>query len=162
MSGMNIASPKALLTCGAPSPHVLSKKKNHIVSNEYNLSLTFFVYNSPFTAHFWLGLLSIFHRLRNISCLDAKGTSQMFFEGFYSLIWASQIHQYKHRFLAVTVLSSHTPSGCLRRPSRRDVYIPDPGDLYKHPIIGDNYICFQPRETAYKIQTDQWTKQRDP
>lgn len=60
MSGMNIASPKAFLTCGAPSPHVPSKKKNH----EYNLSLTFFVYNPLFTAHFWLGLLSILHRLQ--------------------------------------------------------------------------------------------------
>lgn len=38
---------------------------------------------------------------------------------------------------------THTPSGGLRRPSRRDVYIPDPGELYKHPLIGDNYICLE-------------------
>lgn len=39
----------------------------------------------------------------------------------------------------IDVVLAHTLSGGLRRPSRKDVYIPDPGELYKHPLIGDNY-----------------------
>lgn len=43
----------------------------------------------------------------------------------------------------IDVVLAHTPSGGLRRPSHKDVYIPDPGELYKHPLIGDNYICLE-------------------
>jgi len=95
MSGMNIASPKVFLTCGAPSPHVPSKKKNHIVSNEYNLSLFFFFLNIILFLRliFDLVYFQFFTDWRNISSLETRGTSQAYFKRLSKSNWCEP-HKY--------------------------------------------------------------------